>query len=105
RWRAGSRQCTPHHPTARGPQQGRRATPPPFVRGCVHDGTQVVHSCLERRHLADAIGKTGPAAVELDHAGEGGETVEERDTERLLRGCLEVPDEAVDEDEVDLPSR
>jgi hypothetical protein len=62
---------------------------------------QVIHPRLGRRHLTDAIGEPGPPPVELDHAREGGESVEEGHPERLLPGCLEIADESVHEDEVD----
>jgi hypothetical protein len=44
---------------------------------------QVIHPRLERRRLTAAIGEPGPPPVELDHAREGGESVEEGHPERL----------------------
>lgn len=69
----------------------------------VHDRTQVVHACLERRDARHAIRQSGPALVEDDEAAERHDRAIEVGQRGLFPAVLHVRYEAWGEDEVERP--
>src|SRR5207249_1309153 len=71
--------------------------------GRVHHCAQVIHPCLECRHVAHTVGEPRAAAIETDHAAGRGEPRKERDVAWILPFDLEIADVSVDENNIDRP--
>ena len=67
----------------------------------VHDGADVVHPRLERRHLANRVREAAPALVEQEDAGVPGEILDVVDEQRHVPAGQQVGERAADEHEVD----
>jgi len=72
------------------------------LRACgIHDSPHIVHALLERGGVQHWIGEAGPAAVEVDHAREGGQALEKAPRRLVLPEQFDVRRESIDADQIE----